>query len=345
MSVLQHASEVCEPAWLTRASVEALLAQEKISRPAGCTSDQLEQLGLHADSEQIWLPAEVQTLDMVRFGELLDGKAQRLWPKVAMQPVVASTNTQLLNMGQDAVGHLLTTEYQFGGRGRLGSRWLSPIGRNLCVSVGLSVPGSADRLAGLSLVVGLAVADALVSSGVSDVKLKWPNDLIVMQGENNYAKLGGILVDVQLHQGFCLAVIGIGLNQGGAAMSRAALDIPIVDVAELAPGLSRTKLLARVINTLADYLEQFLEIGFAPMKSTWEAMHGFADRDVQISRKVTAINKTDRAEEAQVGRVLGVSDSGRLIVRIDGAPVELDAGEVSLRPSGLLSDQPSGEAN
>lgn len=337
MSVPQNTeqgSDNCDPPWLTGPLVVALLAQQSISRPSSCTDEQLEQLGLQADTQQIWLPTNVQAIDMLRLVELLGERARRLWPNVVLQPSVASTNTQLLQMRQDAVGQLLTTEYQFGGRGRLGRRWLSPVGRNLCVSMGFSVPGAADRLSGLSLVVGLAVADALVSCGVSEVKLKWPNDLIVMQGDNDYAKLGGILVDVQMHQGFCLAVIGIGLNQGGAAMSRTALDIPIADVAELSPGLSRTEMLARLTNALADYLEQFLEVGFAPMKSAWEALHAFSDRDVQLSRKTATDTEGGQAGEIQVGRVLGVSDSGRLIVRIDGVPVEIDAGDVSLRPVG-----------
>jgi len=115
-------------------------------------------------------------------------------------------------------------------------------------------------------------------------------------------------------------------------MSRPEVDVPIADIDELHPGLERTELLARITNTLADYLQQFLEIGFAPMKPAWEAMHGFADREVQITK-----GGTRQAEGNQVGKVLGVSDSGRLIVRVGGVPVELDAGEVSLRPVGAHS--------
>ncbi len=324
-------SEVCDPAWLTSSSVVTLLAHKPIPRPGSCTEEQLEQLGLSGDEQQVWLPTDVKPIDMLRFDESLDVRAKRLWPKIGLLPVIASTNSRLLEMREDAVGQLLTTEYQFGGRGRHGRQWLSPVGRNLCVSVGLKVPGGMDRLAGLSLVVGLAAADALVSAGVPGVKLKWPNDLIVMSGDESYAKLGGILVDVQLHKGFCLAVIGIGLNHGGAAISRSALDVAIADIDELRGGLDRARLLARVTNSLADYIEQFLEIGFAPMKSAWDAIHGFANREVQISS-----TGAGQVEETQAGRVLGVSDFGRLIVRINGVPVELDAGEVSLRPVGQL---------
>jgi len=317
----------CEPAWLTGALLVDLLANKAVARPAECHSEQLEQLGLCADGRQIWLPSDVTVLNLVRFNELLDSRAQRLWPRVVMLPAIASTNTRLLDAGEGAVGQLLTTEYQFGGRGRLGRRWFSPVGRNLCVSVGLKVSGSADRLAGLSLVVGLAVADALISAGVPEVKLKWPNDLIVMSGDDSYAKLGGILVDVQIHPDFFLAVIGIGLNQGGARSSRTAVDVPIADIEELRPGLGRTEVLARVINSLADYMENFLELGFAPMKTAWETLHGFADREVTLSA-----TGDGKANETQVGRALGVSDSGRLIVRIGDQLVEFDVGDVSLRP-------------
>ncbi|MFE8713364.1 biotin--[acetyl-CoA-carboxylase] synthetase, partial [Aeromonas allosaccharophila] len=61
---------------------------------------------------------------------------------------------------------------------------------------------------GLSLVVGVAVVEALESLGYPGVELKWPNDLYY-QGR----KLAGILVEMSGSAGAsCHLVIGIGLN-------------------------------------------------------------------------------------------------------------------------------------
>ena len=62
-------------------------------------------------------------------------------------------------------------------------------------------------MVGLSLVIGVAVAEALHGLGFASVRLKWPNDLCV-----DGRKLGGILVQLGKHAAGSQAVVGIGLN-------------------------------------------------------------------------------------------------------------------------------------
>src|SRR5689334_3411849 len=128
-----------------------------------------------------------------------------------------STNDLLLKETQPV---LLAAEEQTAGRGRRGRRWHSAPGAGLTFSLSTRL----ERLAGLPLAAGIAVARALRALGAGTVELKWPNDLVV-----GGAKLGGILV--QARRG--LAVIGVGINvQPDAALARR-LDRRVAFLADL----------------------------------------------------------------------------------------------------------------
>jgi len=120
-----------------------------------------------------------------------------------------STNTALLTAPlPDAGCRVLLAEHQSGGRGRHGRAWVSPLGGQLAVSVLRGFDGGLARLGGLSLVAGIAVAEALHAAGYGEVRLKWPNDVLL-----DGAKLTGILVERHpLPQGNSATIIGIGIN-------------------------------------------------------------------------------------------------------------------------------------
>ena len=313
--------------------ITKLMAGQRLRRPSSCDARDLSSLGLLYDSKTIWVPDDVQALRDACLREEMSHVARRMWPEPEIRPAIRSTNSALMALGEGAKGECLITEYQFGGRGRRGRRWLSPIGRNLCFSMGVQFPGPLERLEGLSLVVGLAVADALVTAGVPGIQLKWPNDVIVMVDNDTYAKLGGILVELQSQGERCTAVIGIGLNLGGAAAARSDLDNSLADIAELLPSVDRSEILVGVINALADYLENFLVQGFAPMRDAWNAVHAFQGREVRLYSGGTPGSDQNLGAILNSGTVLGVSDSGTLMLRTPGGQeVEVAAGEVSLRP-------------
>ena len=125
-------------------------------------------------------------------------------------------------------GSVIVADRQTAGRGSRGRRWLAAPGASLTFSVLLRFDGGLERLAGLSLAVGVAVVHALDSCGAAGILLKWPNDVLY-----DNAKLGGILVELQSAEGGALAIIGIGLNLSlpeslgeceGFALPPAALD-------------------------------------------------------------------------------------------------------------------------
>jgi hypothetical protein len=87
---------------------------------------------------------------------------------------------------------VFVTECQTAGRGRRGRQWQSPFAANLYFSIRFPVSGGFAALGGLSLAVGVAVAQALQELDPQlPVTLKWPNDLLI-----NGAKVGGVLIEL-----------------------------------------------------------------------------------------------------------------------------------------------------
>src|SRR5690349_19661308 len=107
---------------------------------------------------------------------------------------------------------LLVAEHQTHGRGRHGRVWQAAPGASLTFS--LALPLAPKDWSGLSLAVGLALADALdpLVDGVAPrLGVKWPNDLFLLEAGGG-RKLGGILIETVAAGTRRLAVIGIGLN-------------------------------------------------------------------------------------------------------------------------------------
>ncbi|MCY7314894.1 MAG: biotin--[acetyl-CoA-carboxylase] ligase [Rubrivivax sp.] len=118
---------------------------------------------------------------------------------------------------------LLVAEEQARGRGRLGRDWVSSAGASLTFS--LSMPLAPAQWGGLSLAVGLALAEALDpcppaeaqddvwgSTSRPRIGLKWPNDLWLWEGPGRGRKLGGVLIETVSVGQRRMCVVGVGLN-------------------------------------------------------------------------------------------------------------------------------------
>ncbi len=111
---------------------------------------------------------------------------------------------------------LVVAGSQTAGRGRLGRKWLSPHGVNIYMSAAMRPELPPRKAPLLALAAGLASVLAIKGQAGLDVRLKWPNDIIVPEGKNktrNAKKLGGILVELRSDPDRVLsAAIGIGIN-------------------------------------------------------------------------------------------------------------------------------------
>ncbi|MBL8382410.1 MAG: biotin--[acetyl-CoA-carboxylase] ligase [Burkholderiales bacterium] len=236
----------------------------------------------------------------------------------------ASTNTDLLAAAAALPsGTVLAAEAQTGGRGRRGRTWHAEPGASLAFSVLWVFSRPAAGLAGLSLVVGLAVAQALERCGAHGIRLRWPNDLLARR-DGGWAKLGGILIELAGRDREAAAVIGIGLNVRPLADARG-IGQPVTDLASLGVRLSRNHLLAAVLDELAAVLPAFDAGGLAPFAAAWHARHAFA------GQRVTVAGDTGTAV---TGVAAGIDTDGALLIDTADGRRRVITGDVGLQPPG-----------
>ncbi|MCL1960865.1 MAG: biotin--[acetyl-CoA-carboxylase] ligase [Desulfovibrionaceae bacterium] len=227
---------------------------------------------------------------------------------------VDSTNSELMRRAH-AAPVLLAAEAQTAGRGRLGRGWRGgngEVGSALTCSLGL--PLAPRDWSGLSLAVGLALAEALHPG----IRLKWPNDLW-WQGR----KLAGILIETAGASGAQAAryaVIGLGINL--APLGGEGFATPPAWLRALLPGIDAPGALARVAGPLAQAVRAFEREGFAPLAERFNARDALAGQPVRLSDGVEGV-------------ALGVGPNGALRVRTSAGLREITSAEVSvrLRPS------------
>jgi BirA family biotin operon repressor/biotin-[acetyl-CoA-carboxylase] ligase len=220
---------------------------------------------------------------------------------------------------------LLVAEHQFAGRGRLGRDWKS--GPVASLTFSLSLPLAPRDWAGLSLAVGLALAEALdPADGAAPegraprVGLKWPNDLWLLDpaAPGGGRKLGGILIETVSVGRRRVAVVGVGLNVLPLALEGLATGYACLE--EVDPVATAPQVLHRVAEPLVKALRAFERHGFAPL------VERYARRDLLRGQAVST-----SLPAAASGVAEGVDPGGALRVRTGDAVQRIVSGEVSVR--------------
>lgn len=257
--------------------------------------------------------------------------AARSSANVAVEVVeeTGSTNADLLERASSLEAPLLlVARNQTAGRGRAGRSWLSSIEGSLTFSLAWRFDGGVNRLAGLPLAVGVALAETLGRLGVQ-VGLKWPND-VLRDGD----KLAGILIETRNETadgkqtaapgGGVWAVIGIGLNLVMPDEAEAQLGRSIASLPWLAR-MDRNELMATLLDGLAGALREFERAGFGAFAARWNLRHAWQGETVTI---------LDRGAVLHEGAAAGVDDAGRLLLDTLEGRIAIMAGDVSLRVKG-----------
>ncbi len=282
---------------------------------------ELEALGLTLErvrGKGYRLPGGLSLLDadaIVRASGLAPGALD-----LVVLETIDSTNAEALRRAGAGLAAPLAVlaEHQQAGRGRRGRAWQSPFGTNLYVTLAREF-GSAARLEGLSLAVGIAVAEVLEETGLAGrVQLKWPNDI-----QCSGRKLGGVLVELAGDlDTSCVAVIGIGLNGAMPATAARAIDQPWTDLGrETGAPLERNLLGGRLLGHMVQVLDLFAEEGFGGLRQRWARYDCCVDRPVRV----------ELAGRSLDGVARGVDARGALLLEHEGQVQAWHGGEVSLR--------------
>lgn len=229
------------------------------------------------------------------------------WTLVALASV-SSTNDEAARLAEAGApeGTVVWSREQTGGRGRRGRHWASPIG-NLYTSTVLRPASSAARAAELGFVAALAVADIVPAD--REIRLKWPNDVLVDGG-----KVAGILPESTVGQRGEVehVVLGIGVNVGFAP------QLPDMRYPGAALGGSVEEALEKLAVSMARRLAQWRHEGFATTRAAWLAKAGPLGLEVDVKL----------GEELVRGRFAGMDREGALLLDTAAGPRKIVAGEL-----------------
>jgi BirA family biotin operon repressor/biotin-[acetyl-CoA-carboxylase] ligase len=213
-------------------------------------------------------------------------------------------STQLLVDASLPEGALVVADHQTAGRGRLGRRWEAPAGTALLFSLLLKPPPE-RRTPELSLVAGVAVADALERTLGLSVQIKWPNDVMLRR-----KKIAGCLAEARDGA----VVLGIGVN-----VAQTATELPD-GAGSIRTLTGRTADREELLSTTLEDLEwRYTAWREGGLDAVYD---GLGARDFLRGRQVT-VNGVS-------GVVSMIDREGRLAIAVDHAEiVTVESGEVS----------------
>jgi len=237
---------------------------------------------------------------------------------VTVLPVIDSTNQYLLDrLNELKSGDSCVAEYQQAGRGRRGRKWFSPFGANLYLSMYWRLEQGPAAAIGLSLVIGIVLAEVLQALGADDVRVKWPNDLYLKD-----RKLAGILVELTGKTGDAAQIVmGAGINLVMRNVQADDINQGWINLQEAGIAIDRNVLAVQVINELRHSLKIFEQEGLAPFLPRWERLDNFVHRPVKLIIGDKEIYGTSR----------GINEQGALLLEQDGVIKPWVGGEISLR--------------
>jgi BirA family biotin operon repressor/biotin-[acetyl-CoA-carboxylase] ligase len=308
-------------------SGETLAAELTVSRSAVWKAARgLRQLGatVHAVRNRGYrLPAAAEPLDGEKIRALLAEVARERVRRLDTAWTVGSTNTILMERVNPPVGssEALLAEYQTAGRGRRGRNWIAPPGGSICLSLSWMFGEVPRDLGGLGLVVGVCALRALSRLGADQVRLKWPNDLLV-----DDRKLGGMLIELRAESaGPACVVIGIGLNVAlGAPLLEKIATMGLAPIDLAGAGLkqaSRNTVAAGLISSFVQGLLEFEREGLKPFVREWMEADALRGRPVTVTA----------AEGGTKGVARGIDLDGALLVETPQGLLRFISGDVSVR--------------
>ena len=231
-----------------------------------------------------------------------------------------STNNDVRRLMSQGAPHgtLAIADKQTAGKGRRGRTWISPAGTNIFMSLGLRPEIPPDKASMLTLVMALAVCDAIRETTGSDAKIKWPNDIVI-----NGKKVCGMLTELEAELD-CIhsVVVGIGIN-----VNQTQFDPEIAQTAtslfmESGRKVIRALLVERVMHYFEKYYAVFMEKGdLSGLKEAYD------ERLVNLNTGVRVLDPKGEYD----GTARGIDEKGQLLVERDGEMIKVYAGEVSVR--------------
>jgi len=243
---------------------------------------------------------------------------------------IDSTNALAMELAERGLPHgtVVIADRQTKGKGRLGRIWFSPPKGNVYMSVIVRPELEPKDATLLTIMSAVSCARAMKNSTGLDVKIKWPNDLMLSE-----RKIGGILTEMKSDQDrIIFAVIGVGINVN------ARLDAFPPEVRAIATSVieelggkkdtreaSRTRIIAGILKELEQWFKIMMTGGRKQLINEWKKLSS------TLGKKVKVVSGQDTFS----GIAENIDDAGMLILKLSsasggGALKRISAGDVTM---------------
>ncbi|HDP79385.1 MAG TPA: biotin--[acetyl-CoA-carboxylase] ligase [Spirochaetes bacterium] len=216
-------------------------------------------------------------------------------------------------------GTIVIAERQTRGRGRRERNWYSPAGKNIYFSLILRPSISPAQAPKLTLLAAVAAAETLSVLTGLDVRIKWPNDLLV--GDR---KIAGILTEMSAGMeavNHVIMGIGLNINTPPESFPDEIRDIATSLRAETGGDFPRALVLGTLLESLELYYHLFLSGGFPNILVRWKELSGIVGKKIQVNGVNSRV----------AGTVLDVDGDGVLLLKDDeGLVHRIFSGDVIL---------------
>ena len=240
------------------------------------------------------------------------GKSEIPW-QIISYPRLPSTMDEAWSLFREKEheGIVVYTQDQYQGRGRNGKTWIGKPGQSLAFSITL-LPDIGTLLF-LAPAFSLALVNCFSKVQQSDVKVKWPNDILI-----NAKKVAGILMETVIQDNTVRMVLGVGINltldtDEFEEIQNQATNLQDHTVIEIDPDL----LLGMVVLEL-QRIYSLVQNGWSPVPD-WKLYLTTIGQWVKIGDKSNILE----------GRVVDVDDTGRLLIQDEGGCITaISSGEL-----------------
>lgn len=234
---------------------------------------------------------------------------------------IDSTNQYAKRIAEEgaADGTLVIADEQTAGKGRSGRTWVTPPGEAIAFTLLLRPKLSPGRISMVTLVMGLAVVNAVNKLYDLHAGIKWPNDVVI-----NGRKLCGILTEMSAEvEHVHYIVIGVGINANLTSFPQELSQIATSLKLELGRDVSRAGLIAAVMEEFERLYAEFERQG-----DLGSVMQEYNDLCLNAGNKVRVLDPNGE----YTGVSHGINAMGELLVETEDSQIrEVYAGEVSVR--------------
>jgi BirA family biotin operon repressor/biotin-[acetyl-CoA-carboxylase] ligase len=205
----------------------------------------------------------------------------------------------LLSKSKPKAGSVIMAEFQSKGKGRNTNSWNSEAGKNLLLSFIIYPDFIAPRDAyAINVFSTLALLDLCAYLGIDDVRIKWPNDLLV-----GNLKLAGILIqNMMTSEQITASVLSMGINVNQKEWSEGIM------ATSLSLGCKMDQELETVRRLLYKYLGERYDALFKAPRSQWREfksrLYGWQENKVYHCQSGDYINAS----------IIDVLEDGKIVL-------------------------------